>query len=62
MNNFYYEKLLKEEKEQMQELKNYDIELNIMLNFPKKDYKLKNVLTEKKYKKNVKNIVINYNV
>ena len=62
MNNFYYEKLLKEEKEQMQELKNYDIELNIMLNFPKKDYKLKNVLTEKKYKKNVKNIVINCNV
>ncbi len=62
MNNFYYKKLLDEEKEQMQELKNYDIELNIMLNFPKKDYKLKNVLTEKKYKKNVKNIVINYNV
>lgn len=62
MNNFYYEKLLKEEKEQMQELKNYDRELNIMLNFPKKEYKLKNVLTEKKYKKNVKNIVINFNV
>ncbi len=62
MNNFYYKKLLDEEKEQMQELKNYDIELNIMLNFPKKDYKLKNVLTEKKYKKNVKNIVINCNV
>lgn len=62
MNNFYYEKLLDEEKEQMQELKNYDRELNIMLNFPKKEYKLKNVLTEKKYKKNVKNIVINCNV
>ncbi len=62
MNNFYYKKLLDEEKEQMQELKNYDRELNIMLNFPKKDYKLKNVLTEKKYKKNVKNIVINCNV
>ena len=62
MNNFYHKKLLDEEKEQMQELKNYDRELNIMLNFPKKDYKLKNVLTEKKYKKNVKNIVINFNV
>lgn len=62
MNNFYYEKLLKEEKEQMQELKNYNRELNIMLSFRKKEYKLKNVLTEKKYKKNVKNIVINFSV
>lgn len=51
MNNFYHKKLLDEEKEQMQELKNYDRELNIMLNFTKKEYKLKNVLTEKKYKK-----------
>ncbi len=51
MNNFYYKKLLDEEKEQMQELKNYDRELNIMLNFPKKEYKLKNVLTKKEYKK-----------
>lgn len=62
MNNFYYEKLLEEEKEQMKELKNYDRELNIMLNFPKKDYKFKNVLTKKKHKENVKKISINFNV
>ncbi|RBQ27248.1 hypothetical protein [Arcobacter sp. CECT 9188] len=59
MNYFYFEKLLSEENEQIEELKNINEFLNLENIFESKNmkkYKLKDVLSKQKLKSNLKKI------
>ena len=59
MNYFYFEKLLSEENEQVEELKNINEFLNLENIFESKNmkkYKLKDVLSKQELKNNLKKI------
>ncbi|MCT7485872.1 hypothetical protein N5T98_02545 [Aliarcobacter cryaerophilus] len=59
MNYFYFEKLLSEENEQVEELKNINEFLNLENIFESKNmkkYKLKDVLSKQELKSNLKKI------